>query len=58
MVWTDIFIKRPVLSVGGEPADPFDRLQGRDQPADPAISETVEHRRQYHHRLSPARQPI
>ena len=29
---------------GRQPADPADRFQGGDQPADPAVSETVEHR--------------
>ena len=39
--------------VGGrQPADSSDRLSGRDQPADPAVSETVEYGRQRHHRLS------
>ena len=37
---------------GREPFDPADRIQGRDQPADPAVSETVEHGGQRHHRIS------
>ena len=35
-----------------QPADPADRLSGGDQPADPAVSEAVEHGDHRHHRLS------
>src|SRR6478672_6790630 len=31
-------------AIGGrQPADPADRVQGRDQPADPAVSESVDY---------------
>jgi len=43
MVWTDIFIKRPVLAVVVEPVDPSDRAAGRDRTAGPAVSEIVEY---------------
>ena len=52
MVWTDIFIKRPVLSVVVSLLILLIGFQGRDQPADPAVSETVEYGGQRHHRLS------
>ena len=52
MVWTDIFIKRPVLALVVSLLILLIGFQGRDQPADPAISETVEHGCQRHHGLS------
>ena len=52
MALTDIFIKRPVLSVVVSLLILLIGLQGRQRIADPAISETVEHGGQRHHRLS------
>ena len=49
----DRYLHQATGAVGGrQPADPADRLQGRDHPADPAISETVEYRGQRHDGLS------
>ena len=52
MSWTDIFIKRPVLSVVVSLLILLIGLRAAIGAADPAISETVEHGGQRHHRLS------
>ena len=52
MVWTDIFIKRPVLSVVVSLLILLIGFRAATTPADPAVSETVEYGGQRHHRLS------
>ena len=52
MVWTDIFIKRPVLAVVVSLLILLIGFRAATSAADPAVSETVEHGGQHHHRLS------